>query len=387
MTFGAVEKRALRSVAIQFWVNGVVFASFIPRLPELRDQIGIGDNNGFLGLLLSGGTVAGFAASAVCGRLIARFGTKLVMIGGAVGLVAALPIIGLARGGLIFLIGIALMHTFDVLTDVAMNLQGSRLSAQRHAPVMNRLHGLWSLGTVVGGGASWAFAANGVGIRTHLFIVSGILLATVLYVGPGLLTTDETVEDAPGAAAKPARRQSTLVAMFIAVSIGAITVEIVPSDWAAIRLFDDLSLSASTSVVGFGAFTTGMVISRFSGDTLSTLISPSRFMQISVGFAVSGLLLATLTPSAVLSVIGFFIAGLGVAPIFPRLYDLAAQAPGRPGDALGATTAGVRAGALIVPVAVGALADSGSLNVGQAMAIVIIPAALGLLAMSRADFS
>ena len=43
------------------------------------------------------------------------------------------------------------MTGFDVLVDVSMNMQASWLSARRHTPVMNRLHGLWSLGTVVGG--------------------------------------------------------------------------------------------------------------------------------------------------------------------------------------------------------------------------------------------
>ena len=36
-----IDRRALRSVGLQFLINGVVFASFIPRFPEIRDRLDI----------------------------------------------------------------------------------------------------------------------------------------------------------------------------------------------------------------------------------------------------------------------------------------------------------------------------------------------------------
>lgn len=384
-TRGPSDRRALQSVAVQFWVNGVVFASFVPRLPELRSQIDV--DNGRLGLLLSLGTLGGFVSSMLCGRAIERFGSKKVMVGGATGLVAALPIIGFAETSAVFLIGVAFMHVFDVFTDVAMNMQGSKLSARRHAPVMNRLHGLWSLGTVVGGAGSSLLAANGVSIRTHLILVSVILLAAVLFVAPGLLVEDDRVPepDADSSSASPGRRHRSLVIVFLALAIGAITVEIVPQDWAAIRLFDDFGLPAGRAAFGFLGFTVGMVVGRFSGDSVSMRMNSITMMRSSIALTGIGLALGSLLPTAVGSVAGFFIAGLGVSVLFPRLYDRAAQAPGRPGDVLGAIAAGVRAGALVVPFCVGTLAATDALSVGQAMAVVALPAAVLLLVLSAQD--
>ena len=34
------DRRALQSVSVQFFANGVVYASFIPELPEIRDRVG-----------------------------------------------------------------------------------------------------------------------------------------------------------------------------------------------------------------------------------------------------------------------------------------------------------------------------------------------------------
>jgi predicted MFS family arabinose efflux permease len=87
--------RALASVAVQFFVNGAVFASFIPRLPEIRDRVGITDATVGLFLTIAGG--CGLISSAFVGRLIDRFGTRRVLVVGAVALVVVLTVIGVVR--------------------------------------------------------------------------------------------------------------------------------------------------------------------------------------------------------------------------------------------------------------------------------------------------
>ncbi len=72
-TFSDVDRRALRSVAVQFFVNGALFASFIPRLPEIRDRVDISVDQ--VGLLLSLAGVAGLVGSAAVGPAITRLGT------------------------------------------------------------------------------------------------------------------------------------------------------------------------------------------------------------------------------------------------------------------------------------------------------------------------
>ena len=81
-------------------------------------------------------------------------------------MLVGLVIVGLASTPVVFLIGFSAILMADGVVDVAMNLQGSWLSARRHAPVMNRLHGLWSLGTVAGGLVAAQAAASGVSLRT-----------------------------------------------------------------------------------------------------------------------------------------------------------------------------------------------------------------------------
>ncbi len=374
------DRRALQSVALQFLVNGLVWASFAPRLTELRDNIEV--NLRTMGFVLASASIGGLLGSALCERLIARFGTRAMVIAGGVGLIATLPVIGFAPSALVLAIAFSFLHFMDVVSDVAMNIQGSRISARRKVPVMNRLHGLWSLGTVVGGLASVYLASRGVSVRAQL-IGAPLLFAVVLaFVGPGLLTVDE-----PPAASTTGNDQAvsrrSLALLLGGLGILAMTVEIVPMDWASFRLRDDLGLSPDVAAWGFVAFTTGMLIGRFSGDFIQAKVGDRALQASSPVLAMVGMLLATLVDSTSASLAGFVVAGLGVSVLFPHIYDMGAKAAEGGGAALGAMTAGSRVGAFSVPAIVGGLAGSSALGVGQAMAIVTIPAAILVILLSR----
>lgn len=375
------DRRALRAVAVQFFVNGAVFASFLPRLPEIRDRVDL--DVGGIGLLMSLAGVAGLAASAGVGPAISRYGTRRVMIGAGVLLASALPFVGLARTPVVLLCGLAAMSGLDVLVDVSMNIQGSWLSARRHAPVMNRLHGLWSLGTVVGGISSARVAAAGVSLDTHLVMAGGLLLAALGYVGPGLLRADEPHRDASteeaGEDAGP--RLGTALFLFGAAGFFAVALESGAIEWAAFRLRDDFGTSVGFAALGYVAVTGGMTVGRFGGDWMAVRLGDRRLSGIGIGLCGLGLVGAALMPDRGVALTGFAVAGLGIATLLPMLYDAAARHPGRPGAGLGALTAGLRVATLSVPLVVGSLGAT-ALSVGEALALVTLPAVMGFLVVT-----
>jgi hypothetical protein len=75
------------------------------------------------------------------------------------------------------------------------------------------------------------------------------------------------------------------------------------------------------------------------------------------------------------------LAGIGVSTFFPKLYDDAAQLPGKRGVGLAALTAGSRISGLVVPAVIGALAST-SLSVGAATGIIVIPSALAFAVLT-----
>ena len=369
----------MQSVAAQFFVNGAVLASFVPRLPEIREQVDV--SLATLGLLMTIAGAIGIIGSVAVSPLIERFGTRSVIVVGGFLLVSSLAVIGLAEHPLVLVAALAGFSVFDVIVDVPMNMQGSWISARRTKPVMNRLHGLWSLGTVVGGIVSARVAASGVSLRVHLIGAVVVLILVLVFVGRGLLVVDETVETADEDASVDgvrAKRKATRAGLLMFALAGgtAVAMEMTASDWAAFRLTEDFGATAGFAGLAYVANTGGMTTSRLSGDWIEARIGRDALLRAAIAVTAFGLALASFSPTRALTLVGYALTGVGIAPFMPRLYDDAVKLPGRPGAGVGALTAGIRVTALATPVIVGALAAS-TLSVGQATAIVTLPAIVG----------
>ena len=370
----AGDKRTVAAVALQFFLNGAIYASVIPRLPEMRERLDVGVD--VLGLILTIAAVAGLVGSLVVGFLIERFGSRLVMVGSALVVAGSLPVIGVANSVFVFVSGLAVWQAFDVGTDAAMNLQASRVSAARDVPIMNRMHGMWSVGTVVGGLGAAVVTALNVSLSTHLVSVGVILAAAQLVISPHLLRSDEhDPADVPMARGS---LRSGLLAFFL-FGAAALALELIPAEWAAFRLAVDLNTTQALAALGFVFFTTGMVSGRLVGDFVAVRVRPTVFDVGGVLLSSVGLMAASLIARPAMVMAALFIAGAGVGVIIPALYDAAARAP-RPGLALGSLSAGIRFGAIVAPVLVGYLAVR--VGVGIAMVVVALPFATILLTRS-----
>lgn len=373
-----VEHRALQSVAVQFFVNGAVLASYIPRLPEIRDALDLTLTS--IGIILAVATGTGIVGSVVQAPLISRLGTKHAMTISSLVLVFGLAGIGLANSVVFLIIALAVVSISDVVTDVAMNMAGSALSARRSVPVINRLHGLWSVGTVVGGVISSLVASLGVPLRIHLIVAAVVLGFTLIYVASGLLATDEPMsgDDVGG---KGGSSAGLVLVMFVALGAAAIVPEVISSDWAAFRLADDLGASNGAAGFGFVAFTSGMVIGRFSADYVVGRLGSAFVLRRATAVAAAGTAIAMFVPFIAVALLGLVITGLGVSVMFPQLYDTAAKSS-LSGGALGGLTAGSRGALLVAPLVVGSLAGTDTFNVGSSVAVVTIPAAVIVLILS-----
>lgn len=374
------DRRALPAVAGQFFVNGLMMASFVARAPQIRDQIGVTVDR--FGLLLTVATSVGLVGSALAGRVIHRFGTRRVLQAGVVVTTISLPLIGAAAGPVWWLVAMLTYMFVDLFIDIAMNLQGSWISARRHAPVMNRLHGVWSLGTFAGGLGAVAANAAGLSPFVHLTTVAVLVSGGLVVIMRNLLPEDEDGHADSTAPPATARVRLAPVLLLAFAGMFAAVNEAVPGDWATFRLTDDLGTSGALGSAAFAALTIGMTTMRFGGDALQLRLGRGGLRRLSIGITAIGIGCAALLDSPVVALAGFAVIGLGVATFMPTLYDDAARVPGRRGAGLGGLTAGMRIGFLGSPVAVGALAGT-SLSVGGAIAVLTLPALVGLAAVSE----
>jgi MFS family permease len=394
-TTSEVDRRALRAVAVQFFANGATIATVVPRLPDLREQVELSIAG--LGAVLTVGTLASLIGVLFAGRVVARVGSRRVLIYGGVLSIGFLPVIGIAATPVVLAFGLFGLLFFDIFIDVAMNVQGSALSARRHTPVMNRLHGLWSLGAVAGGLVTVAALRAEVSVMWQLTVVAIVLIGVLRYVAPGLLRTDDESEAATQLATvdiartagrgEPTPSSGALSLAGLVLGVGgaaAMSIEMTNTDWAAFRLGDDLDAAPGVAGLGFVIFSAAMMVGRLSGDWVQVRVGPTLLIRGASVLVTIGAVLATLVDSVPISIVGFLIGGLGTSVLFPQLYDRAARWPGRPGSGFAAMLIGQRGSAVVTPALVGVLANTDALSVGQAMAIVIIPAALAIMATTFA---
>jgi fucose permease len=383
------DRRALRSVAVQFFANGAVYATVIPRLPDIRERVDI--SIGALGLVLTLGSVASLIGTLLTTRVIAALGSRRVMIYGAVCSIGFLPATGFSTGPVVLVAALFGLLFFDVFIDVAMNMQGSVLSERRHTPVMNRLHGLWSLGSVTGGIVTVVTLRAGVSTPVHLSAVAALLAGVLVFVAPGLLHRDDAHHSndavATGGIQSTGGRSLHRAFGLASVLLGAggamaMTIELTNGDWASFRLGDDLGARPGIAAIAFLAFTSGMTIGRLSGDWVQVRVGAAMLLRWSAVIAGIGSVLATLVPNQWVSIAGFLVAGLGTSVLFPQLYDRAAKWPGAPGSGFASMLIGQRGAGLLIPLLVGGLANTSVFGVGQAMAVVVLPATVVVFLMT-----
>jgi len=359
------------AVAVLFFVNGATFSNWLPRIPEIRDRLGLG--NAGLGATLLGGGLGGIVGSLVVGRAMDRLGSKRLLMFAASALSIGLPLIAFVPFAFGLLLVLGVLGLLDVFNDVAMNAQGVIVQQRLGRSIMNRLHAMWSVGFTGGALVGSAASAAGIGVRLHLTLVAVLLLVTVAIVQRWLVSVDPPPNAAPtpvpalGAESGPTRRLSPVVVAMAFAALAAAALEVTPNDWSAVLMRDVFDAGRNS---GFGtvACAGAMLVGRLGGDHVLDRIGERRLLISALVLCGSGALVTVVAPVGAVALIGLAIWGLGLSVVFPQLYATAARLPGTSaGVGLGSMLLGQRLGGLLTAVSVGALAEWQDLRVAFAV--------------------
>jgi MFS family permease len=369
-------------VAVLFFVNGATFSNWLPRIPEIRDDLGLG--NAGLGVTLLGGGLGGIVGALVVGRVMDRLGSRSVLTIAATCLSIGMPLIAFAPTAWVLLLLLTSLGVLDVCNDVAMNAQGVIVQQRLGRSIMNRLHAMWSLGFTGGALIGSAAAAAGASVRGQLLVVGAILLVTVTVVRRYLIAVDpppNAADTADDASAGPPRRFTPVTVLMALAAMGAVMLEVMPNDWSAILMRDVFDFGRAA---GFGtmACAGAMLIGRLGGDHVLDRIGPRKLFNRAITLVGIGALITVAAPVGAVALIGLVVWGLGLSVVFPQLYATAARLPGvSAGTGLGSMLLGQRFGAMLTAVSVGAIAEWQ--NVRVAFAVVGGLAFVLLLVTSR----
>jgi MFS family permease len=155
-----------------------------------------------------------------------------------------------------------------------------------------------------------------------------------------------------------------LLALGVLAACGAL-VEDAGSSWGAVYLRDELGAAAATAGLAFVALQSAMTIGRLFGDRVVDRFGQRTVVRVGGAIAATGIGIALAVPSTPMTIIGFAVAGLGVATLVPAAMHTADELRGLP-DGAGLTIVSwlLRVGFLVSPPIVGIVADVSSLRVG-----------------------
>jgi fucose permease len=352
------------AVIAAYGASGVAFSSWVSRVPALRTDLGLSPAG--VGLLLLCMTLASFASVSASGLVVLRIGSARTIQAGSLLVGAGLLTLGLGatvvRSPVAAAVGFAVIGLGTASWNTASNVEGAAVERALRKFIMPRLHGAFSLGTVLGAVVGTWAAAAAVPLAWHLGAAGVIVAGSVVTAGtflradraagtahdggipaagepsPSSVLTPPAEADGaagtdPGGAGPGGRaqvaaawrdRRTVLLGVMV---LGLALAEGAAGDWVALALADGYGVSQAVGAVGYSVFVCAMATGRFLGTPVLNRHGRVTALRACGVLALIGLALFVLAPALWLAFAGLVVWGLGASLGFPVGMSAAADDP------------------------------------------------------------
>ena len=358
-------------------MSGVLIGAWGAHIPSIKAHHGLSE--GSLSAVLLAAAVGAVSSLFTAGRVMAALGARRTAAGAAVlggGLLGSV----LAFQGLpmsLLLLQVMALGACMCLFDVALNTEGTTLERLGGRPVMSHLHGMFSVGGMLGAGAVAALLGVGIAPVVQLWALGlGVGLVAV-WAARGMLREEgRATVGMPQSAAQAhfvwPRGQLLVIGLLI---LAGMTAEGAMYDWCVLYLQQELGQPQSQAALGYAVFSASMAASRFAGDALRARYDERTLLRCGAGLAAGAMAVVLLSAHPVVAWVGFALVGAGLAPVAPILFSAATRVPGvSPAAAIASVTSVGYSGFMLGPPLIGALATASSLT--WALGVVVLAAAL-----------
>ncbi|WP_069658254.1 MFS transporter [Arcticibacter eurypsychrophilus] len=371
-------KQAIWATKSAFLVCGLGISCWAPMVPFAKERLALNDAD--LGLLLLLLGLGAIIMMPVSGILSAKFGSRKVILVGALLVAAMLPPLMLTTSVSTMAVVLFFFGSGMGVIDAAMNAHGVQVQNAYGKPIMSSLHGLYSVGGLFGAlgigflmkwGLTPMWAA--IGVSTLLLLIIGINYKFLFNKATEQTIIDEfnTVKSETNSKVKLWFNGRVLfigMLCFIAfLSEGAVL------DWSAVFLQNNRGVSNEMSGMGYASFSVAMAIMRLFGDRIVSRFN-GRLVVISGGLvAASGMAVVVFTPWVATALLGFVLWGLGMANVVPVFFSEGGRLKNVPATiAIPAITTIGYAGLLTGPAMLGFISNAFTLPVAFAFCGVLL---------------
>lgn len=349
------HKKYLAS-AFLFTCFSLIFSTWVTYIPHIADKLEI--TEGKIGQAIFFAALGAFFMIRICRHIIDKVGVGRYAYFALISYCICFfgPFLAWDYNSLcvsLFIFGMA-----GSSFAISLNSLTATIEKQDKIYVMSASHGFWSIGGMIGASTGSFIAAL---IDNPILHISALVLIIIAIES----RFKRHYYQRKGEHIEVVRRRRThfkplffiaLTGLVIMVSEGAI------ADWSALYLKKIIQLDLKYIGFGYAAFAMAMMIGRFSGDSLSRKLGSWRLISFAIFIGMIGfVLLLILHP--IISILGFFVVGLGFSVVVPEVYRLASHVEGiRTADAVSFVAAVTNIGFMLGPVILGFIAELKSLH-------------------------
>ena len=379
-----------------FFLQPIAFGSWLPRLPEVQQAIGLGPAG--LALALLGLPCGTLLTLPFAGPLVSRIGARRAMLIGFPLCLIAVCLPPLATGQIWLFLALLLAGSTISFLELGLNVEAAQTEAATGKLIMSTAHGFWSLGIMAGSLVGAALAGLNLAPMLSLPLVALACLVPALLAVRALPGHEAAMVPDKDVAGKQRLGLPSVALLGICLFVFGITLtEGAMADWSAIYMRDVLAVDAATAGLGYSVFALLVAAGRFSGDRLKARFGASALARGCGLLGLVGAALLLVAPNVAVALIGFATIGVGVSVGFPLAVSAVAGLPGSSARGVAVLSFVALLGFLVGPVVIGVVAEHVGLRVGLAALLPVLllslllsgrlrrpPAAAGLVEKSSA---
>lgn len=353
-----VQRRVHRiAVGSFFFLAGICFASWASRIPDIQAKLKL--NNAALGGILLCLPVGLLTSLPIAGFLVAKYGSRIVVMLAAVLYAITLPLLGSAASVSLLMITLFVFGFGGNMLNISVNTQAVGTESLYHKPIMASFHGVWSLAGFTGAAVGTLMVRFRILPAYHFLYITGLACLILFIFSGSLLQRDVNRNEKQPIFAKPDKS----IINFGLIAFCSMICEGAMFDWSGIYFLKIVRPGAAWVTVGYTAFMSTMATGRFVGDWVAYKLGMKRMLQLSGSMTAGGLLLAVCFPQFITATIGFLIVGAGVSSVIPMIYSAAGKSKVMsPGVAIAAVSTIGYLGFLFGPPFIGFIAQVTSLR-------------------------
>ncbi|MCY7421501.1 MAG: MFS transporter [Chitinophagaceae bacterium] len=347
------------AISAFFFVAGLTFATWASRIPDIKSKLQLSD--AALGLILFALPVGQMVSLPLSAALVSRFGSKSLIITGALLYPLSLILLSVSGTGIALAFSLFVFGIWANLLNIAMNTQAVSVENIYGRSIMASFHGVWSMAGFAGALAGTFFVSNSISPLLHFTI---ICIVTGLVVWAAYRHTVPSDMSETGEKKKLFVKPDSRILLLGMIAFCCMVCEGAMADWSGVYYQKVVQAPAALTTVGYVAFMGTMATGRFFGDWLVTKFGVTRILQLSGVLIAGGLVTAVLLPNMATATIGFLMVGFGVSSVVPVVFSLAGKSKNMsPGAALASVSTISFLGFLIGPPVIGFVAELTSLRI------------------------